>query len=65
MRWLVYLAIFLVGALLFSQVIAMIDLEAMPGDILYDRGTWHIHIPVLYSLGATAVLALLIWFFRR
>lgn len=63
MRWLVYLVIFLVGALLFSQVIAMIDLEPLSSDI--DIKQWHIHIPVLYSLGATAVLALLIWFFRR
>ena len=65
MRWLIYLAILLVGALLLSQAIAMIDLAPLPGDILYDKDSWHIHIPVLYSLGATAVLALLIWFFRR
>ena len=63
MRWLIYLVIFLVGALLFSQVIAMIDLEPLSTDIVITQ--WHIHIPVLYSLGATAVLALLIWFFRR
>ena len=65
MRWLIYLAIFLVGALLLSQAIAMMDLEPVAGDILYDKANWHIHIPVLYSLGAAAVLALLIWFFRR
>ena len=65
MRWLIYLAILLIGALLFSQAIAMMDLDPLPGDILYDRENWHIHIPVLYSLGATAVLALLIWWFRR
>jgi hypothetical protein len=65
MRWLIYLVIFAVGALLLSQAVAMIGLEAMPGDINYDKENWHIHIPVLYSLGATAVLGLLIWFFRR
>jgi hypothetical protein len=64
-RWLIYLGILVFGALLFSQAIAMMDLAPQPGDILYDRENWHIHIPVLYSLGATAVLALLIWFFRR
>ena len=63
MRWLIYLAIFILGALLLSQAIAMIDLEPLPGDI--DIKQWHIHIPVLYSLGAAAVMAILIWFFRR
>ncbi|MEI9888832.1 MAG: DUF2905 family protein [Rhizomicrobium sp.] len=65
MRWLIYLVIFLLGALLLSQAIAMMDLEPLPYDIAYDKENWHIHIPVLYSLGATAVLGLLIWFFRR
>ncbi len=65
MRWLIYLVIFVVGALLLSQAITMIGLEALPGDIAYDKENWHIHIPVLYSLGAAAVLGLLIWFFRR
>ena len=65
MRWLIYGGIILLGALIFSQVIAMMDLAPLPGDILYDKENWHIHIPVLYSLGTSVVLALLIWFFRR
>jgi len=65
MRWLIYGGIILLGALIFSQVIAQMDLAPLPGDILYDKENWHIHIPVLYSLGTSVVLALLIWFFRR
>lgn len=65
MRYLIYLGIFILGALLISQAIAMMDLDPMPYDVAYDTAKWHIHIPVLYSLGATAVLALFIWFFRR
>ena len=65
MRWLIYGGIILLGALVFSQVIALMDLAPLPGDILYDKENWHIHIPVLYSLGTSVVLALLIWFFRR
>ncbi len=65
MRWLIYGGIILLGALIFSQVIAQMDLAPVPGDILYDKENWHIHIPVLYSLGTSVVLALLIWFFRR
>ncbi len=65
MRFAIYIGIFLVGALLLSQAIAMIDLDPLPGDIIYDRENWHIHIPVLYSLGTAAVLGLVIMFFRR
>ena len=65
MRFLIYAVILVVGMLIFSQVIALMELEPVPYDIAYDQGNWHIHIPVLYSLGATAALALLIWFFRR
>jgi len=64
-RFLIYLGIFLIGALVLSQAIAMIDLDPMPGDILYDRENWHIHIPVIYSLGTATVLGLAIMFFRR
>ena len=65
MRWLIYLGILLLGALVLSQVIALLDLDPLPGDIIYDRENWHIHIPVLYSLGTSVVLALLFWFLRR
>ncbi len=65
MRYLIYLGIFLVGALVLSQAIAMIDLDPLPGDILYDHENWHIHIPVIYSLGTATVLGIAIMFFRR
>jgi hypothetical protein len=65
MRWLIYLLIFLLGALALSQAIAQIGLDPLPGDISYDHDTWHIHIPVIYSLGASGVLAFVFWFFRR
>ncbi len=65
MRWLIYLGILLLGALVLSQVIALLDLDPLPGDIIYDRENWHIHIPVLYSLGASVLLALLFSVLRR
>jgi hypothetical protein len=64
-RWLIYLGILLCGALVLSQVIALLDLDPLPGDIIFDREAWHIHIPVLYSLGASVVLALLFSVLRR
>ena len=65
MRWLIYGLIILGGALLYSQAIAMMDLDPMPGDIVYNQGNWHINIPVLYSLGAVALTGLIFWAVRR
>ena len=65
MRWLIYLGILVLGTLVFSQAIALMDPEPLPGDILYDSGNWHIHIPLLYSLATSVVVALLFSFFRR
>ncbi len=65
MRWLVYLGVIVIGALIFSQAIALMDLDPLPGDILYDTDKWHIHIPVLYSLGAVAIAGLIFWAVKR
>ncbi len=65
MRWLIYLGIIVGGALLYSQAIAMMDLEPLPGDIIYNQGNWHIHIPVLFSLGAVAIAGLIFWAVKR
>ena len=65
MRWLIYVAIIVGGALLYSQVIAMMDLDPLPGDIIYNQGNWHINIPVLYSLGAVALTGLIFWAVKR
>jgi hypothetical protein len=64
-RWLIYAVIILGGALLYSQVIAMMDLDPLPGDIIYNQGNWHINIPVLYSLGAVALTGLIFWAVKR
>jgi hypothetical protein len=65
MRLLIYLGIILGGALLYSQAIAMMNLEPLPGDIIYNQGNWHINIPVLYSLGAVALTGLIFWAVKR
>ncbi len=65
MRWLVYLGFIVAGMLLFSQALAMMDLPDMPGDITFAPGGLHIHIPVLFSLGAVALSGLIIWAVKR
>ena len=65
MRFLIYGAILVLGVLVFSQAIALMGLEAMPGDIAFHVGETGIHIPVIYSLGAVAIMILLYWAFFR
>ena len=61
----IYVLIIVIGALLISQVLSFIDLDPMPWDITINRENLHIHIPVLYSLAGSVVLALFFWFWRR
>ena len=65
MRFLIYGAILVLGVLVFSQAVVMIGLEALPGDIAFHVGETGIHIPVIYSLGAVAIMILLYWAFFR
>jgi hypothetical protein len=61
LRFLIYFAILVLGVLIFSQAVAMIGLDPLPGDIAFHIGETAIHIPVLYSLGAVAIMGLLYW----
>ena len=61
----IYAIVIVLGALVLSQVLAQLDLDPMPGDITIGRQNLQIHIPLLYSLGTSVVLALLIWGWRR
>ncbi|MEJ1970310.1 MAG: DUF2905 family protein [Rhizomicrobium sp.] len=65
MRWLIYLGFIVIGVVLFSLSLSMMDLPDMPGDIAYDRGAWHIHVPLLFSLGAVAIAGLIFWMVKR
>ena len=61
----IYVAIVVLGALVISQVLNFFDLDPMPWDITINRGNLHLHIPVLYSLAGSVVLALSFWYWRR
>jgi hypothetical protein len=61
----IYLGIIVLGALVLSVALAFLDLDVMPGDIVINRPNMHIHISLLYSLGASVSLALLFWWWRK
>ena len=61
----VYFVVIVFGALVLSQVIVLMNPDPMPFDISINRQNLQIHIPLLYSLGCSVGLALLIWWWRR
>lgn len=63
--FMIYAGVIVLGALALSVALAFLDLDVMPGDIVFNRDNMHIHISVLYSLGASVVLALLFWWWRK
>lgn len=63
--FLIYSVVIVLGALVISQILAQLDLDPMPGDINIVRQNLQIHIPLMYSLGTSVVLALLFWWWRR
>jgi Protein of unknown function (DUF2905) len=64
-RFVILLGILLLGAVVFSPVIAALGLDPVPGDIALDWGGVHHIFPVTYSLCASLDLALLYWFMKR
>jgi hypothetical protein len=61
----IYAGVIVLGALALSVALAFLDLDVMPWDIVISRPGLNIHISVLYSLGASVVLALLFWWWRK
>jgi hypothetical protein len=63
--FLIYAVVIVLGALVLSQALDMMNPDPMPFDIVFNRQNLHIHIPVLYSLGTSVFLALFFWWWRR
>jgi hypothetical protein len=61
----ILLLILLVGGAILSPIIMALELDPMPGDFLLDWNHQHYNVPVLWSLCASGLLALLYSFYRR
>ena len=61
---LIGLVILVAGGLILSPAVGYMNLDPMPGDIVFQHGDLHIVIPVIYSLCASGGLALLYYFLK-
>ena len=55
----------LLGALMLSPAVAALDLDRVPGDIVFHWGNGLVTIPVAYSLCASVGLALFYKIMKR
>ena len=45
--------------------LAKLGLGRLPGDIIYERGTTRVYVPLMTCLIISLVLTLVSWLFRR
>jgi hypothetical protein len=64
-KWLVALGIVLVIAGLAWPWLAKLGLGRLPGDIVVKREGFSFYFPITTGLIVSAVLALILWIFRR
>jgi hypothetical protein len=64
-----YLLLIVIGALVLSPIIIYaadyLELDPFPGDIPVRFQNIHFTFPLVYSLGASAVLSLFYWVMKR
>jgi hypothetical protein len=59
------IGIMIVGAAALAPAIAYIGLDPVPGDFIINQGSWHLAVPVTYSLCASLGLGLLYYVMKR
>ena len=59
------LLILVLGAVILCPIIIAFEPDPLPGDFVLTWGSQHIPVPVIWSLCASAGLALLYSFYRR
>ena len=61
----IMLVILVLGGIILCPILMALELDPMPGDFIADWNHQHYNVPVLWSLCASGVLALLYSFYRR
>ena len=64
-RFLILLGLILLLCGVFWPVIQKIGLGRLPGDIVVERGSFRLYIPLATSVLLSLVLSFLLWFLRR
>jgi hypothetical protein len=64
-RFLVILGIVLIAAGLLWPLLTKLGLGRLPGDIVIERESFRLYIPIVTSLVVSVVLSLVLWLINR
>jgi len=64
-RWLIILGIVLIAAGLLWPWLTKLGLGRLPGDIVIERDSFTLYVPITTSILISIVLSLILWFFNR
>lgn len=64
-RFLIFLGLILLLCGLFWPVVQKIGLGRLPGDIVIERGSLRLYIPIATAVLLSLALSFLLWFLRR
>ena len=64
-RFLIILGLVLLAAGLLWPVFQKLGLGRLPGDIVIERESFRLYLPLGTSLAISIVLSLIFWFFNR
>ena len=64
-RWLITLGVVLVVLGLLWPWISRLGLGRLPGDIVIERETFRLYIPIVSSLLVSIVLSVILWLLNR
>ncbi len=64
-RFLIFLGLILLLCGLFWPTVQKIGLGRLPGDIVIERGSFRLYIPIATAVLLSMALSFLLWFLRR
>ncbi|MGI9421382.1 MAG: DUF2905 domain-containing protein [Geminicoccaceae bacterium] len=64
-RWLYILGLILLAAGLLWPWLAKLGIGRLPGDILIERGSFKIYVPITTSILVSLMLSLVLWLMNR
>jgi hypothetical protein len=64
-RWLIVFGLVLIAAGLLWPWLSKLGVGRLPGDILIERGSLPIYLPITSSILISLALSLILWFLNR
>ena len=64
-RWLIILGVVLIAAGLLWPWLSKLGLGRLPGDIVIERDSFRVYVPIATSILISVILSLVLWLLNR